>query len=123
MPRPPQSLVPRPTGEFASLSEFQTTSEVGKEVSTAIRENLEAMFYGVDVGMKHQLAEANSWATFVDKIDANLDAMSAEEVLEYAKYFRDGSKKVIQNDDPNPRLVCDLFRQILTHFMIIYFEF
>jgi hypothetical protein len=30
------------------------------------------MFYGVDVGMKHQQAEANSRATFVDKTDANL---------------------------------------------------
>jgi hypothetical protein len=36
------------------------------------------MFYGVDVGMKRQRAEANSWATFVDKTNANLDAMSAE---------------------------------------------
>jgi hypothetical protein len=81
------------------------------------------MFYGVDVGMKRQRAKANSRATFVDKTDADLDAMSAEEVLEYAKFCRDGWKKVIQNDDPNHRLVCDLFRQILTHFMIVYFEF
>jgi hypothetical protein len=121
--RPPQPLVPRPTGAFASLSEFQATSEVGKEARTAIGENLEAMFYGVDVGMKRQRAEANSQATFVDKTDADLDAMSAEEVLEYAKFCRDGWKKVIQNDDPNRRLVCDLFRKILTHFMIVYFEF
>jgi hypothetical protein len=81
------------------------------------------MFYGVDVGIKRQRAEANSRATFVDKTDADLDAMSAEEVLEYAKFFRDGCKKVIQNDDPNHRLVCDLFMQILMHFMRVYFEF
>jgi hypothetical protein len=81
------------------------------------------MFYGVDVGMKRQREEANSRTTLVDKIDAYLDAMSAEEILEYAKFFRDGWKKVIQNDNPNRRLVCDLFRQILMHFMIVYFEF
>jgi hypothetical protein len=119
--RPPQPLVPRPTGAFASLSEFQATSEVGKEARTAIGENLEAIFYGVDVGMKRQRVEANSRATFVDKTDADLDAMSAEEVLEYAKFCRDGWKKVIQNDDPNRRLVCVLFRKFLTHFMIVYF--
>jgi hypothetical protein len=120
--RPPQPLVPRPKGAFASLSEFQSTSEVGKEARTAIRENLESMFYGVDVDMKHQRAETDSRATFVDKTDADLDAMSAEEVLDYAKFCRDGWKKLIQNDDPNRILVCDLFRQILTHFMIVYFE-
>ena len=81
------------------------------------------MFYGVDVGMKRQQAETNSRATFVDKTNADLDAMSAEEVLEYAKFCWDGWKKLIQNDDPNHRLVCDLFRKILTHFMIVYFEF
>ena len=80
------------------------------------------MFYGVDVGMKHQRAEANSRATFVDKTDPELGAMSAKEVLEYAKFCQDGWKKVIQNDDPNCRLVCDLFRKNLTHFMIVYFE-
>jgi hypothetical protein len=115
--------VPRPKGAFASLSEFQSTSEVGKEARTAIGENLESMFYGVDVGMKRQRAEIDIRATFVDKTDADLDAMSAEEVLEYAKSCRDALKKLIQNDDPNRRLVCDLFRQILTHFMIVYFEF
>ena len=73
------------------------------------------MFYGVDVGMKCQWEEANSHATFVDKTDADLDAMLVEEVLEYAKFCHDGWNKVIQNDDPNRRLVCDLFRQILTH--------
>jgi hypothetical protein len=99
--RPPQPLVPRPKGTFASLSEFQSTSEVGKEARTAIGENLESMFYGVDVGMKRQRAEANSRATFVDKTYADLDAMSAEEVLAYSKFCRDGWKKVIQNDDPN----------------------
>jgi hypothetical protein len=121
--RPPKPLVPRPKGTFTSLSEFQSTSEVVKEARTTIRENLESMFYGVDVGMKRQRAEANSRATFIDKTDADLDAMSAEEVLEYAKFCRDGWKKVIQSDDLNRRLVCDLFRQIVTHFMIVYFEF
>jgi hypothetical protein len=123
LPRPPQPLVPRPKGAFASLSEFQSTSEVGKEARTAIGENLESMFYGVDVGMKRQRAEIDSRATFVDKTDADLDAMSAEEVLEYAKFCRDGWKKLIQIDDPNRGFVCDLFTQILTHFMIVYFEF
>jgi len=123
LPRPPQPPVPHPKGAFASLSEFQSTSEVGKEARTAIGENLESMFYGVDVGMKRQRAEIDIRATFVDKTDADLDAMSAEEVLEYAKSCRDALKKLIQNDDPNRRLVCDLFRQILTHFMIVYFEF
>ena len=84
-----------PKRTFASLLEFQSTSEVGKEARIAIGENLEAMFYGVDVGMKRQRAEANSRATFVDKTDADLDAMSAEEILEYAKFFWDGWKKVI----------------------------
>ena len=119
--RPPQPLVPRPKGAFASLSEFQSTSEVGKEAKTAIGENLEAIFYGVDIGMKRQQAKANSWAIFVDKIDAELDTMSTEDVLEYAKFFQDGWKKVIHNDDPNNRLVCVLFRKFLTHFMIVYF--
>jgi len=59
------------------------------------------MFYGVDVGMKRQRAEIDICATFVDKTDADLDAMSAAEVLEYAKFCQDGWKKVIQNDDPN----------------------
>ena len=81
------------------------------------------MFYGVDVGMKRKRAEIDILATFVDKIDANLDAMSVEEVLEYAKSCRDSLKKIIQNDDLNHRLVCDLFRQILTQFMIVYLEF
>jgi hypothetical protein len=81
------------------------------------------MFYGVDVGMKRQRVEIDSRATFVDKTDADLDAMSAGEVLEYAKFCRDGWKKLIHIDDPNHRLVCDLFRQILTHFLIVYFEF
>jgi len=56
LPRPPQPLVPHPKGTFSSLSEFQSTSEVGKEARTAIGENLESMFYGVDVGMKRQQA-------------------------------------------------------------------
>jgi hypothetical protein len=121
--RPTQPPVPRPKAAFASLSEFQSTSEVGKEARTAIGENLESMFYGVDVGMKRQRAEIDSRATFVDKTDADLDALSAEEVLEYAKFCRDGWKRLIQNDDPNRTLVCDLLKQILTHFMIFYFEF
>jgi hypothetical protein len=54
------------------------------------------MFYGVDVGMKRQRAKIDSRATFVDKTDVDLDAMSAEEVLEYAKFFRDSWKKLIQ---------------------------
>jgi hypothetical protein len=108
--RPPQPPVPRPKGTFASLSVFQSISEVGKEARTAIGENLESMFYGVDVGMKRQRAEADSRATFVDKTDADLDAISAEEFLEYAKFCRDGWKNLIQNDDLNHRLVCDLFR-------------
>ena len=70
LPRPPQPLVPLPKGVFASLLEFQSTSKVGKEARTAIGENLESMFYGVDVGMKHQGGEANYRATFVDKTDA-----------------------------------------------------
>jgi hypothetical protein len=121
--RPPQPPLPCPKRTFASLSEFQSTSEVGKEARTAIGENFESMFFGVDVGMKRQRANTDSRATFVDKTDADLDAMLAEEVLEYAKFCRDGWKKFIQNDDPNCGLVCDLFRQILTHFMIVYFEF
>jgi hypothetical protein len=110
LPRPPQPLVPHPKGAFATLSELQSTLEVGKEARTAIGKNLESMFYGVDVGMKRQREEANSQATFVDKTDADLDAMLAEEVLEYSKFCWDGWKKVIQNDDPNRRLVCDQFR-------------
>jgi hypothetical protein len=48
---------------------------------------LEAIFYGVDVGMNRQRAKANSRAIFVYKTDAELDTMSAEDVLEYAKFF------------------------------------
>jgi hypothetical protein len=100
---------------------LHATSEVDKEARNAIGENLEAYFYGVDVGMNHQRAEANSWSTFVYKIDAKLDTMSTEDVLGYARFYLDGSKKVIQNNDPNQRLVCVLFRKLLTHFMIVYF--
>ena len=114
-------MVPCPTGAFASLSEFQATSKVGKEARNAIREKLEAIFYDVDVGMKRQRVESSSRTIFVDKIDAKLDTMSVEDVLEYAKFCWDGWKKVIQNDDPNCRLVCVLVRKILTHFMIVYF--
>ena len=39
---------------------------------------MQAICYGVDVGMKHQRAKANSRATFFDKIDADLEAMSAK---------------------------------------------
>jgi hypothetical protein len=93
--RPPQPLVPRPKGEVSSHSELQATSEVGKEAENAIGENLEVIFYGVDVGMNCQRAEANSRATFVYKTNAEKDTMSAEDVLEYVKKFRDGWKKVI----------------------------
>ena len=93
--RPPQPLVPHPIGEFASDSELQATSEVDKEARNAIGENLEAIFYVVDVGMKRQWAEANSQATFVDKTDADLDTMSTEDVLDYSKFCRDGWKKFI----------------------------
>ena len=85
LPRPSQPLVPRPTGAFALLSQLQATSEVDKE-----GENLKAIFYGVDVGMNRQRAETNSWAIFVYKTNAQLDTMSAEDVLEYAKFCRDG---------------------------------
>jgi hypothetical protein len=119
--RPPQPLVPNPIGAFASLSDLQTTSEVGKEARSAIRENLEAIFYGVDVGMNRQRVEANSRATFVYKTDVDLATMSTKDVLEYEKKFRDGWKKIIQNDDPNHRLVCVLIMKILTHFLIVYF--
>jgi hypothetical protein len=121
--RTPQPIVPRPKGAFTSLSEFQSTSKVGKEARIVIGENLEAFFYGVDVGMRRQREKANYRATFVDKIDVDLDAMLAKEILKYAKFCRVGWKKVIQNDDSNRKLVCDLFRRILTHFMIVYFEF
>jgi hypothetical protein len=47
---------------------------------------LEAIFYGVDVGMNRQRAEANSRATFVYKTDAELDTMSAEDVKEYENF-------------------------------------
>ena len=61
----------------------------------AIRENLEVIFYGVDVGMDRQQVEANSRTIFVYKTDAELDTMSTEDVLKYAKFCRDGWKKVI----------------------------
>jgi hypothetical protein len=85
--RPQQPLVPLPIGEFASHSEFQATSEVGKEFRNSIEENLEAIFYGVDVGMIRQRAEANSQAKFVYKTDAELDTMSLKDVKEYDPYF------------------------------------
>jgi hypothetical protein len=119
--RPPRPLVSHPTGAFSSHSELRASSEVGKEARNAIGENLEAIFYGVDVGMNRQRAEANSRAIFVYKTDAELDTMSVEDLKEYEKFFRDGWKKVIQNDDPNNRLVCVLVSKFLTHFRIVYF--
>jgi hypothetical protein len=69
---------------------------------------LESIFYGVDVGLNRQRAEANSRAIFVYKTDEELDTMSVEDLKEYAKKFRNGWKEVIQNDEPNNRLVCVL---------------
>jgi hypothetical protein len=82
---------------------------------------LESIFYGVDVGLNRQRAKANSRAIFVYKTDAELDTMSVEDLKEYAKFFRDGWKEVIQNDEPNNRLVCVLVSKFFTHFRIVYF--
>jgi hypothetical protein len=73
---PTQLLVPCSIGQFSSHSEFQDTSKVGKKTRNVIRENLEAIFYGVDVGMNRQRGEANSQATFVYKTNEKLDTMS-----------------------------------------------
>ena len=47
--------------------------------------------------------------------------MSVEDIKEYAKFCRDGWKEVIQNDEPNRRLVCVLVSKCFTHFRIVYF--
>jgi hypothetical protein len=65
---------------------------------------LESIFYGVDVGLNRQRAEANSRAIFVYKTNEELDTMSVEDLKEYAKFFRNGWKEVIQNDEPNNRI-------------------
>jgi hypothetical protein len=100
---------------------LQATSEVGKEARNAIGKKLEASCYGVDVGLNRRWAEANSRAIFVYKIDVELDTMSVEDFKEYAKYFCDGCKKIIQNDDPNNKLVCVLVSKFFMHFRIVYF--
>jgi hypothetical protein len=82
---------------------------------------LESIFYGVDVGLNRQRAEANSRAIFVYKIDAELDTMSVEDLKKYAKKFRDGWKEVIQNDEPINKLVCVLVSKFFTRFRIVYF--
>jgi hypothetical protein len=48
-------------------------------------ENLESIFYGVDVGLNHQRAQANSRANFVYKTDEEIDSMSIEDIREYEK--------------------------------------
>jgi hypothetical protein len=48
---------------------------------------LESIFYGVDVGLNRQRAEANYRAIFVYKKDEELDTMSVEDLKEYAKFF------------------------------------
>ena len=82
---------------------------------------MKSIFYGVDVGLNCQRAEANSRATFVYKIDAELDTILVEYLKEYENFCRDGWKKVIHNDDPNNKLVCVLVSNFLMHFMIVYF--
>jgi hypothetical protein len=82
---------------------------------------LESIFYGVDVGLNRQRAEANSRAIFVYKTDEELDTMSVEDLKEYAKFFRNGWKEVIQNDEPNNGLVCVLVSKFFMHLRIVYF--
>jgi hypothetical protein len=60
LPRPPPPLVSLPTGEFASHAEMQATSQVGKEARTAIKDNLEFILYGIDVGLNTQRAQSTA---------------------------------------------------------------
>jgi hypothetical protein len=87
---------------------LQDSSEVDKEARNAIGENLELIFYGVDVSLNRQRAEANSQAIIVYKTYAELDTMLVEDLKEYTNFFHDGWMEVIQNDEPNNRLVCVL---------------
>jgi hypothetical protein len=84
---PPLPLVSHPTGKFNSHSEMRATSDVGKEARNAIREKLESIFYGVDVGLNHQRDEANSRDNFVYKTDEEIYSMSIEDIQEYEKNF------------------------------------
>jgi hypothetical protein len=118
--RPPQPLVSRPTGEFASYSEMRLASDVGKEDRNAIRENLESIFYGVDVGLNRHRDEANSRVNFVYKIDEEIDSMSIEDIQKYKKKFCNGWKELIQNDEPNTRLVCVIVSKVFMHLRIVF---
>jgi hypothetical protein len=82
---------------------------------------LESIFYGVDVGLNRQQAEANSRVIFVYKTNVELDTMSVEDLKEYANFFRDGWKEFIQNYESNIKLVCVLVSKFFTHFRIFYF--
>ena len=94
------------TGAFASHSELWATSDVGKEARNAIIENLESIFYGVDVGLNRQRIETNSCVNFVYKSDEEIDSMSIEDIREYEKHWCNSLKELIQNDEPNTKLVC-----------------
>jgi hypothetical protein len=113
-------LVSRPTGEFSSHSEMRATSNVGKEARNAIGENLESIFYGVDVGLNRQRIEANSRVNFVYKSDEEIDSMSIEDIREYEKCFRNSLKELIQNDEPNTRLVCVTVSKFFMHLRIVF---
>jgi hypothetical protein len=118
--RPPRPLVSHPTGEFSSHSEMRATSDVGKEARNAIRENLGSIFYGVDVGLNRQRVEANSRANFVYKTDEEIDSMSIEDIWEYAIFFRNGWKELIQNDESNTGLVCVTVSKFFMHLRIVF---
>ena len=98
---------------------MRATSEVGKEAKNAIRENLESIFYGVDVGLNHQREEANSRTNFVYKIDEEIYSMSVEDLKEYVHFFRNDWKMLIQNDELNIRLVCVIVSKFFMHLMIV----
>jgi hypothetical protein len=98
---------------------LRATSDVGKEARNAIKENLESIFYGVDVGLNRQRTEANSQANFVYKTNEEIDSMSVEDIKEYAKFCRNGWKVLIQNDEPNVGLVCVIVSTCFMHLRIV----
>jgi hypothetical protein len=46
--------------------------------------------------------------------------MSVEDIKEYAKKNRNGWKVLIQNDEPNIRLVCVIVSKFFMHLRIVF---
>ena len=81
---------------------------------------MESIFYGVDVGLNRQRVEANSRANFVYKTNEEIDSMSVEDIWEYEKFYHNGWKVLIHNDELNIRLVCVIVSKFFMHLRIVF---